>query len=113
VAANGDVINKIGTYQLAVSCRHHGVRLMVVAPLSTLDREMPDGQQVTIEQRSSDEILQLAGKPIAATGTAAWNPVFDITPADLVDCLVTEMGVVTAPDTQKLAALPASESARS
>ncbi len=106
VAANGDVINKIGTYQLAVACRYHGVRMMVVAPLSTLDRDMPDGQQVTLEERSPDEVLQLAGRRIAAPGATAWNPVFDVTPAGLVDYLVTEAGVVAAPDREKLAALP-------
>ena len=110
VAANGDVINKIGTYQLAVSCRYHGVGMMVVAPLSTLDREMPTGQQVTIEQRSPDEVLQLAGRRVAAQGATAWNPVFDVTPAVLVDYLVTEAGVVKAPDREKLAELQDSQS---
>jgi methylthioribose-1-phosphate isomerase len=105
VAANGDVINKIGTYQLAVSCRHHGVKMMVVAPLSTLDMAMPDGRQVPIEERSADEILQLAGQPVAATGATAWNPVFDVTPAGLVDYLVTEAGVVANPDREGLQAL--------
>jgi methylthioribose-1-phosphate isomerase len=111
VAANGDVVNKIGTYQLAVACRYHGVRMMVVAPLSTLDRAVPDGQQVTLEQRSPDELLQLTGRRIAAPGASAWNPVFDVTPAGLVDYLVTEAGVVAAPDREKLAVLPASQTA--
>jgi methylthioribose-1-phosphate isomerase len=110
VAANGDVINKIGTYQLAVACRYHGVRMMVVAPLSTLDRNMPDGQKVTLEERSPEEVLQLAGRRIAAAGATAWNPVFDVTPAALVDYLVTEAGVVAAPDRERLAALPLSAS---
>jgi methylthioribose-1-phosphate isomerase len=84
--------------------------MMVVAPLSTLDRAMPTGQQVTLEQRSPDEVLQLAGRRIAAQGATAWNPVFDVTPAGLVDYLVTEAGVVAAPDREKLAALPDSQS---
>lgn len=105
VAANGDVINKIGTYQLAVSCRYHGVKMMVVAPLSTLDMAMPAGGQVTIEQRPEDEVLELAGRRVAASGAGAWNPAFDVTPAALVDCLVTEAGVVQAPDREKLQAL--------
>jgi methylthioribose-1-phosphate isomerase len=105
VAANGDVINKIGTYQLAVACRHHGVKMMVVAPLSTLDMAMPDGRQVPIEERPAAEILQLAGQPVAATGASAWNPVFDVTPAGLVDFLVTEAGVVAAPDRDSMQAL--------
>ncbi|MCK5480802.1 MAG: S-methyl-5-thioribose-1-phosphate isomerase, partial [Gammaproteobacteria bacterium] len=61
VAANGDVINKIGTYSLALACRYHGVKMMVAAPLSTLDMAVPDGQQVAIEQRPSDEILKFSG----------------------------------------------------
>jgi len=105
VAANGDVINKIGTYQLAVACRYHGVKMMVVAPLSTLDMAMPDGQQVVIEERPASEILTLAGQPVAASGATAWNPVFDVTPAALVDYLVTEAGVVFAPDREKLQGL--------
>jgi methylthioribose-1-phosphate isomerase len=109
VAANGDVINKIGTYQLAVACRHHGVKMMVVAPLSTLDMAMPDGQKVPIEERSADEILQLAGQPVAAAGAGAWNPVFDVTPAGLVDFLVTEAGVVANPDLGGLQALVAGQ----
>jgi methylthioribose-1-phosphate isomerase len=104
VAANGDVINKIGTYQLAVACRYHGVKMMVAAPLSTLDLEIPDGSQVTIEQRPEAEILEQAGQRIAARGATAWNPAFDVTPAALVDYLVTEAGVIAAPDTAKLAA---------
>ncbi len=105
VAANGDVINKIGTYQLAVACRYHGVKMMVVAPLSTIDPAMPDGQQVIIEQRAETEVLELAGQRIAAAGARAWNPAFDVTPAALVDYLVTEAGVVSAPDKPKIKAL--------
>jgi methylthioribose-1-phosphate isomerase len=105
VTANGDVINKIGTYNLAISCRHHGVRFMVVAPCSTLDFTLNDGQAVEIEERPADEVLNLAGRRIAADGATAWNPAFDMTPASLVDYLVTENGVIQAPDTQKLAAL--------
>ena len=105
VTANGDVINKIGTYNLALSCRHHGVGFMVVAPRSTLDFTLDDGQAVEIEQRAAEEVLNLAGRRIAAEGAAAWNPAFDITPASLVDYLVTENGVIQTPDTQRLATL--------
>jgi methylthioribose-1-phosphate isomerase len=104
VAANGDVINKIGTYQLAVACRYHGVKMMVAAPLSTLDMAMPCGQQVTIEERPAAEVLSLDGHAVAAAGAAVWNPAFDVTPAALVDYLVTEEGVIAAPDKEKLAA---------
>ena len=107
VAANGDVINKIGTCQLAVACRYYGVKMMVVAPLSTLDMAMPNGEQVTIEQRPESEVLSLAGQPVAASGATAWNPAFDVTPAGLVDYLVTEAGVIEAPSHEKLVALHA------
>jgi methylthioribose-1-phosphate isomerase len=107
VTANGDVINKIGTSQLAVSCRHYGVKMMVVAPVSTLDMSIADGRQVTIEQRPAGEILEFGGRPVAAAGARAWNPVFDLTPAGLVDFLVTEAGVVPAPDLARLQALVA------
>ena len=105
VTANGDVINKIGTYSLAISCRHHGVRFMVAAPCSTLDFSLNDGAAVEIELRGADEVLSLGGRRIAAEGAGAWNPAFDITPAALVDYLVTENGVIAAPDAQKLSTL--------
>ena len=105
VTANGDVINKIGTCQLAVACRYHGVKMMVAAPLSTLDMALSSGQQVTIEERPESEVLGMAGQAIAAVGASAWNPAFDVTPAALVDYLVTEAGVISAPSEEKLAIL--------
>ena len=98
VAANGDVANKIGTYSLAVSARHHDVGFMVVAPVSTIDPDCPEGAAIPIEERPSAELLRLGGQRIAASGAGAWNPVFDVTPAALVDVLVTERGVVRRPD---------------
>jgi methylthioribose-1-phosphate isomerase len=108
VTANGDVINKIGTASLAVNCRHYGVGFMVAAPCSTLDFSLDSGALVDIEQRPEDEVLTLAGRRIAAAGATAWNPAFDVTPAALVDCLVTEQGVIMAPDRAKLAVLKSS-----
>jgi len=105
VAANGDVANKIGTYSLAVLARHHGVRFMVVAPTSTIDADAADGAAIPIENRSADEVLSVLGRPIAAPGAGAWNPVFDVTPAALVDWLVTEKGVLEQPTTASLSAL--------
>ncbi len=105
VAANGDVANKIGTYGLAVLARHHGVGFMVVAPTSTIDPAVPDGDAIPIEQRPADEVLAWAGQPSAPAGADAWNPVFDITPAELVDVLVTERGVLRRPDARGIAAL--------
>ncbi|MCF6338105.1 MAG: S-methyl-5-thioribose-1-phosphate isomerase [Gammaproteobacteria bacterium] len=105
IAANGDVANKIGTYSLAILARHHGVKFMVVAPTSTVDMNIVYGEDIPIEQRSADEVLSLAGQSIAARGAAAWNPAFDITPAALVDAIVTERGVVLAPNKEKMAAM--------
>jgi methylthioribose-1-phosphate isomerase len=102
IAANGDVANKIGTYHLAVSARHHGVRFMVVAPTSTIDMSLASGRAIPIEQRGPEELLTLAGKPIATPGAAVWNPVFDVTPAELIDALVTERGVILQPDVAKM-----------
>ena len=105
IAANGDAANKIGTYQLAVAARYHGVKFMVVAPTSTVDLAIAGGNEISIENRSPDEILNLGGQRIAAQGAEAWNPSFDVTPAELIDAIVTEKGVVTAPTLEKMAAM--------
>jgi methylthioribose-1-phosphate isomerase len=105
VAANGDVANKIGTYSLAVNARQHGVRFMVVAPTSTIDMATQCGDDIHIEVRSAQEILTLAGLHLAAQGAQAWNPVFDVTPAEFVTALVTERGIIHHPNRHKLEAL--------
>lgn len=104
IAANGDVANKIGTYSLAVAARHHGVKFMVAAPTSTIDPETPSGADIPIETREAAEVLQCGGRPVAASGAGAWNPVFDVTPAELVDAIVTEKGVIENPTREKVAA---------
>ncbi|HEC13760.1 MAG TPA: S-methyl-5-thioribose-1-phosphate isomerase [Acidiferrobacteraceae bacterium] len=98
IAANGDVANKIGTYSTAVSAHHHGVRFMVVAPSTTVDMETASGDGIPIETRAEDELLCIGGKRVAPAQVSAWNPVFDITPAELIDVIVTEKGVVERPD---------------
>lgn len=105
IAANGDVANKIGTYSLAVNARHHGVKFMVVAPTSTVDMGCASGDDIPIEQRNAAEVLNAGGGRVAADGAEAWNPAFDVTPHELVDAIVTEKGVVPAPDTDKMKAL--------
>ncbi len=105
IAINGDVANKIGTYSLAVGARHHGVKFMVVAPTSTIDLDAPDGSSIPIEQRPQAEVLELGGERIAAHGAGAWNPSFDVTPAGLIDAIVTERGVVLNPATCGVAEL--------
>lgn len=109
IAANGDVANKIGTYQLAVAARHHGVRFMVVAPTSTVDLGIASGAAIPIEQRAATELLTLGGQAVAAAGAEVWNPSFDVTPAALVDALVTERGVVLLPNAEKIKRLMGEE----
>lgn len=104
ITANGDVANKIGTYQLAVNAMHHGVRFMVVAPSSTIDMSLESGDDIPIEERAGSELLEVGGTRIGAD-VDAFNPVFDVTPADLIDAIVTEKGVVERPDTAKLTQL--------
>ena len=105
ICANGDVANKIGTYQLAISARFHGRKFMVVAPSSTVDMATASGDLIEIEERDAAELLGVAGSRTVADGIQAWNPVFDVTPASLIDAIVTEKGVVERPDTEKLQAL--------
>ena len=100
ICANGDVVNKVGTANLAIMAQRFGVKVMVAAPLSTIDMATPSGDQVEIEYRSEDEII--AGKYTDFDNVTAWNPVFDVTPADLVDAIVTEKGVVPSPNKNKL-----------
>lgn len=104
ITANGDVANKIGTYQLAVNAMHHGVRFMVVAPSSTIDMELASGELIPIEERDGSELLDVGGQRVGAD-VQAFNPVFDVTPADLIDVIVTEKGIVERPDAAKLAQL--------
>lgn len=103
ICANGDVVNKVGTCNLAVMARHFGVKVMVAAPLSTIDMATAAGDRVEIENRAEQEILgqyyQDQGK------VSAWNPVFDVTPARLVSAIVTEKTVVLQPDEEKMVRL--------
>jgi methylthioribose-1-phosphate isomerase len=94
IAANGDVANKIGTYGLALAARAHQVPLYVLAPTSTIDPAVPDGASIPIEQRAAEEVTGWRGVRAAADGVAAWNPAFDVTPAELVTAIVTDRGVV-------------------
>jgi methylthioribose-1-phosphate isomerase len=98
ICANGDTANKIGTYQLAIAARHHGVGFMVVAPSSTVDMATPSGDLIEIEERDAAELHVVGGSRTVAEGIDAWNPVFDVTPHDLIDAIVTERGVIRRPD---------------
>ncbi|EGV33899.1 Methylthioribose-1-phosphate isomerase [Thiorhodococcus drewsii AZ1] len=105
IAANGDVANKIGTYGLAVMAKYHGIKFMVAAPTSTIDMEIASGAEIPIEERDPEELLSCGGRRLAPAGCDARNPVFDVTPAALVDAIVTERGVVLNPTTEKMRAL--------
>jgi methylthioribose-1-phosphate isomerase len=94
IAANGDVANKVGTYPLAVLADRHGVPFYVAAPLSTIDPSTPDGASIPIEERDPAEVTAAA---------EAFNPAFDVTPAELVTAIVTEAGVLEPPYTASLA----------
>jgi len=97
ITANGDVANKIGTYSLAVLARHHKVGFMVVAPSSTVDMALKSGAEIPIEERDGKEVREIRGIALAPEGVPVFNPVFDVTPANLIDLIVTEKGVVQNP----------------
>ena len=114
VAANGDTANKIGTYSLAIIARHHQVKFIVAAPRTTIDLSTKSGSAIVIEERSTTEMTTIKGRTlnhmkgsesqvatdrtaeisIAAPNTKGWNPAFDVTPAKLIDAIVTEVGVI-------------------
>ncbi|XP_042418528.1 methylthioribose-1-phosphate isomerase-like [Zingiber officinale] len=97
IAANGDTANKIGTYSLALSAYHHGIRFYVAAPITSIDLSISSGEQIVIEERSEKELLHSdggRGKQVAASGISVWNPAFDVTPARLITAIITEKGVI-------------------
>ena len=97
IAANGDTANKIGTYTLAVLAKENNIPFYVAAPISTVDMSLSDGDQIEIEQRSSSEVTEFRGVPVAPDGVEALNPGFDVTPAKYVSAIITEAGVARPP----------------
>jgi methylthioribose-1-phosphate isomerase len=104
IARNGDVANKIGTYSVAVLARQHGIPFYVCAPLSTFDPSVPDGSHIPIEQRDSSEVTDHMGQRAAPLNVAVYNPAFDITPAELIWGIVTEVGLIEKPNTARVEA---------
>ena len=104
VAANGDVANKIGTYKVAVVARENGIPVYCVAPTSTVDLTLPDGDQIPIEERGAEEVAQIGARPIAPTDVPVYNPAFDITPHRYLTGIVTEEGICYPPFGQSLRA---------
>jgi methylthioribose-1-phosphate isomerase len=97
IAANGDVANKIGTYQVAVLAKAHHVPFYVAAPLSTIDPRIKNGEQIPVEERSPDEICRVGRQEMGPPGVCAFNPAFDITPAKFVSAIITEKGLIKPP----------------
>lgn len=95
IAASGDVANKIGTYQLAVLAKENNIPFYVAAPLSTFDLSCNSGKEIPIEERDSEEVTNINGKPICAHGTKVRNPAFDITPAKYISGIITEKGILS------------------
>ncbi|WP_425833014.1 S-methyl-5-thioribose-1-phosphate isomerase [Streptomyces fractus] len=121
IAADGSVANKVGSYPLAVLARYHHVPFIVVAPVTTVDLDTPDGASIEVEQRAGHEVTEITapraplagveaggGIPVAPLGTQAYNPAFDVTPPDLVTAIVTEWGVVSPVTSDGLGELCAS-----
>ena len=104
IAANGDTANKIGTYTVAVLAHRHGVPFYVAAPLSTIDRDTPNGAAIPIEQREAGEVTEVFGTQVAPDETPAVNFAFDVTPHELITAIITEVGVLEPPYTESIAA---------
>jgi methylthioribose-1-phosphate isomerase len=102
IAANGDTANKIGTYSLAVLARENGVPFYVAAPTTTVDLACPDGSAIPIEERTSDEVLTIAGRRIAPEGVRARYVAFDLTPARYITAIVTDRGICRPPYAESL-----------
>jgi len=94
VASNGDVANKIGTYPLAVLAKEHEIPFYVAVPLSTIDMELENGDEIPIEERESDEITSFNGSQVAPKKAETYNPAFDITPNKYITAFITEKGVI-------------------
>ena len=97
IAANGDVVNKIGTYSVAVAAHHHDIPMYVAAPTSTFDPETESGDEIVIEQRSRDEVARSAFGMTVPEGARVFNPAFDVTPAALITAIISDVGVHRAP----------------
>ena len=94
IASNGDVANKIGTYPLAVLAQENEVPFYVAAPLSTIDMEMETGDEIPLEEREQEEILNYSDAQIAPKKAEAYNPAFDVTPHTYIDGIITEEGIM-------------------
>jgi len=108
IAANGDVANKIGTYNVAILAKEHGIPFYVAAPWSTVDMATATGDLIPIEERAAVEVTHHGGKQLTPNGVGICNPAFDVTPAKYVTAIVTERGVLRAPYSESLKEMEAS-----
>ncbi len=104
IAANGDVANKIGTYEKAVVAHENGIPFYVAAPVSTFDPHLKSGREIPIEERSEDEVLEVRGRRVAPLGSRARNPAFDVTPAKYITGIITEVGVLKPHEVRRVIA---------
>jgi methylthioribose-1-phosphate isomerase len=102
IAANGDTANKIGTLGLAILAKHFKIPFYIAAPYSTFDFSIENGRQIPIEERPIEEIFSIKGLRIAPQGIAAWNPAFDVTPAEQIAAFFTDHGVILKPFLQSI-----------
>ncbi len=109
IARNGDTANKIGTLGLAILCHEYGKRFYVAAPWSTFDLSLDTGEEIPIEERDAEEVMCFAGVVTAPHGTGIYNPAFDVTPARLIDAIITDRGVIENPTTNKISELERAE----
>ena len=105
IVANGDVANKIGTYQVAVLAKENNIPFYVAAPISTIDRSIKGGDKIPVEERDPEEIIKFGKKIIGPPNVRAYNPAFDITPAKYVTAIITEKGVIRPPFKKGITAL--------
>jgi len=106
IAMNGDTVNKVGTYSVALAALYHRIPFFVAAPLTTVDASAASGKEIPIEERGADEITTIrngsCGVAVAPKGTAVYAPAFDMTPADLITAIITDGGVVHPPYEESL-----------
>lgn len=105
IAANGDAANKIGTFSLAIAAQQMGVPFNVAAPVSTFDPELAAGNMIPIEERDGDEVARFLESKATPEGVHCFNPAFDVTPAGLIESIITERGVIHNPDAKKVSAM--------
>jgi len=102
IAMNGDTANKIGTYMLATAAHRHGIPFYIAAPLSTMDAQIENGNQIPIEERGPEEITSVLERPVTLPDTPVFAPAFDVTPNELITAIITDAGVLYPPYTSSI-----------